>query len=175
MDRSKAFEVFRKSYRKNEAMEENRQLLKEQMARGKQLGMQVAANRDRIKQLTNKIEQIRRENALRGMVDENGEIMKTPEEEALQVEVSKLKIEYQNGYTELKELKAEIERIDKQLERCKETLQRDFEQWLSVMLKQQQNLSLTHGSSSDPKVNENLEAFYQMRDEIYKGMPGKKE
>lgn len=37
-DRAKAFEMFRKSYRKNEAMEENRQLLKEKFARGKQLG-----------------------------------------------------------------------------------------------------------------------------------------
>jgi len=37
-DRAKAFEMFRKSYRKNEAMEENRQLLKEKFARGKHLG-----------------------------------------------------------------------------------------------------------------------------------------
>jgi len=29
MDRAKAFETFRKSYRKNEAMEENRQKLKD--------------------------------------------------------------------------------------------------------------------------------------------------
>lgn len=37
-DRAKAFDMFRKSYRKNEAMEENRQLLKDKYARGKQLG-----------------------------------------------------------------------------------------------------------------------------------------
>jgi kinesin family protein 6/9 len=37
-DRAKAFDMFRKSYRKNEAMEENRVLLKEKYARGKQLG-----------------------------------------------------------------------------------------------------------------------------------------
>ena len=34
-DRTKAFDMFRKSYRKNEAMEENRALLKEKYARGK--------------------------------------------------------------------------------------------------------------------------------------------
>ena len=34
-----------------------------------------------IKGLTNKIEQIRKENALRGLVDENGEVMRTPEED----------------------------------------------------------------------------------------------
>lgn len=34
-DRAKAFEMFRKSYRKNEAMEENRELLKDKYSRGK--------------------------------------------------------------------------------------------------------------------------------------------
>ena len=34
-DRAKSFEMFRKSYRKNEAMEENRNLLKDKYARGK--------------------------------------------------------------------------------------------------------------------------------------------
>ena len=37
-DRTKAFEVFRKSYRKNEAMEDNRNLLKDKYAEGKTLG-----------------------------------------------------------------------------------------------------------------------------------------
>jgi kinesin family protein 6/9 len=34
-DRTKAFDVFRRSYRKNEAMDENRDLLKEKYSRGK--------------------------------------------------------------------------------------------------------------------------------------------
>lgn len=44
-DRAKAFDLFRKSYRKNEAMEENRALLKEKYARGKQLGSEVNSSR----------------------------------------------------------------------------------------------------------------------------------
>lgn len=44
-DRAKTFELFRKSYRKNEAMEENRELLKEKYGRGKQLGINVNTNR----------------------------------------------------------------------------------------------------------------------------------
>lgn len=69
--------MFRRSYRKNEAMEDNRNLLKEKYGRGKELGNGVNESRNMIKQLTNKIEQIRKENAMRGLVDENGEIMKT--------------------------------------------------------------------------------------------------
>ena len=52
-DRAKAFEMFRKSYRKNEAMEDNRALLKEKYGRGKQLGGDVNATRTQIKDLTN--------------------------------------------------------------------------------------------------------------------------
>ena len=38
MDRAKTFELFRKSYRKNQAMEENKELLKEKFEEGKNLG-----------------------------------------------------------------------------------------------------------------------------------------
>ena len=62
-------------------MEENRALLKEKYARGKQLGQNVNVTRGAIKDLTNQIEQIRKQNALRGMVDDNGELVRTPEED----------------------------------------------------------------------------------------------
>ena len=83
-DRAKSFDMFRKSYRKNEAMEDNRELLKQKYARGKQLGSSVNQSRTQIKNLTGQIEQIRKQNAMRGLVDENGEIIKTPEEEQIQ-------------------------------------------------------------------------------------------
>ena len=38
MDRANAFELFRKSYRKNELMEENKLILKDKYERGKKLG-----------------------------------------------------------------------------------------------------------------------------------------
>ncbi len=38
MDRANSFELFRKSYRKNELMEENKLILKEKYDRGKLLG-----------------------------------------------------------------------------------------------------------------------------------------
>ena len=48
---------------------------------------------------------------MRGLVDDNGEIMKTPEEEQKQAQITKLKRDYQTQYNELKDLKSEIERI----------------------------------------------------------------
>lgn len=83
-DRARSFDMFRKSYRKNEAMEENRALLKDKYARGKELGNDVNESRNAIKSYTNKIEQIRKENAMRGLVDPStGEVLRTPEEEGL--------------------------------------------------------------------------------------------
>jgi kinesin family member 6/9 len=52
-DRTKAFDLFRRSYRKNEAMEENRELLKVKYARGKELGTLVNESREQIKSITN--------------------------------------------------------------------------------------------------------------------------
>jgi hypothetical protein len=93
-DRTKAFDIFRKSYRRNEAMEENRQVYKEACARGKQLGMEVNDIRNKMKEYTNKIEQIRKENALRGNVDENHEVILSPEVIELQRLVSQYKPMY---------------------------------------------------------------------------------
>lgn len=136
-DRARSFDMFRKSYRKNEAMEDNRNVLKEKYARGKELGNDVNESRNAIKSLTNKIEQIRKENAMRGMIDPStGEVLKTPEEEQYQSQINKYKLKYQEQYNELKELKAEIERIQNLLERSRERMQKDFETWLAVMLKQ---------------------------------------
>ena len=45
--------MFRKSYRKNEALEENKELLKEKYARGKELGKMVNDSRDAINKLKN--------------------------------------------------------------------------------------------------------------------------
>ena len=118
-------------------MEENRTLLKERYARGKELGNDVNDSRNQIKSLTNKIEQIRMENARRGDIDPaTGEVRKSSEEEALQVQVNKYKGRYTEQYNELKELKAEIERIQNLLERSRERMQKDFESWLNVMIRQ---------------------------------------
>jgi hypothetical protein len=73
------------------------------------------------------------------------------------------------------------------LERARVQLKNDFEKWLMVMVKQKQdtmkspvsgggmagssvlNQSTASGfAATDKRVNENLEAFYKARNEIYK-------
>ena len=69
------------------------------------------------------------------MVDDNGELVRTEEEDQIQVQINRYKQTYQAEYTELKDLKTEIERIQNLLERCRVRMQKDFEQWLEVMIK----------------------------------------
>jgi len=58
-DRNKAFEHFRRSYRRNEAIEENKAVLKEKYGRAKALGERVNASRGKINALKATIEQRR--------------------------------------------------------------------------------------------------------------------
>ena len=69
------------------------------------------------------------------MVDDNGELVRTEEEDQIQAQINRYKQTYQAEYTELKDLKTEIERIQNLLERCRVRMQKDFEQWLEVMIK----------------------------------------
>jgi hypothetical protein len=58
MDRASCFEMFRKSYRKNQAMEDNKELLKEKFNRGKELGGVVNDSRNEINRLKNNVKVI---------------------------------------------------------------------------------------------------------------------
>ena len=165
-DRSKAFEVFRRSYRKNEAMDENKLILKEKINRAKALTQDINNARNRIEAIKNEIEELRRENALQGLVDRNNVPLDHPKEEPLRSELERAKMVYRNGLIELKDLKSEIERIQTLLKNISEKLQSDFESWLEVMMKQQSRPAV-----SDPSVNESLQGFYKARDEIYSRMP----
>ena len=144
-------------------MEENRALLKEKYARGKQLGQNVNVTRGAIKDLTNQIEQIRKQNALRGMVDDNGELVRTPEEDQYQSQINQKKQAYATEYGELKDLKGEIERIQNLLERCRVRMQKDFEQWLEVMIKHQQRGGGAQPSPAQQPPNNRLPPMQQQQ------------
>ena len=165
-DRSRAFEVFRRSYRKNEAMDENKLILKEKYNRAKALTLIINNARSRVEAIKNEIEELRRENALQGLVDRNNVPVEHSKEEALRRELEGVQMVYRDGVIELKDLKSEIGRIQNLMKNISEKLQRDFESWLEVMMKQQSQVVV-----KDSSVNESLQGFYKARDEIYSRMP----
>ena len=137
-DRNQSFEHFRKSYRKNEAIEENKSILKQKYAQAKSLAAQVNSTRSRINSLKGTIEQLRKERAAQGLLEdgEDGQPEVDPEEERAKAQIDEEKTKYKRGYAELKGLKGEIEHLQLMLERSRKTLQKDFESWFVTMSRQ---------------------------------------
>ena len=57
-------------------------------------------------------------------------------ENDMKKEMDRFKVDYKKNFNTLRELKSEIERIQKQLERQRIRMQSDFESWHSVMLRE---------------------------------------
>jgi kinesin family protein 6/9 len=168
-DRNKAFDVFRKSYRKNQAMEENKQLLKQKITQAKGLTDVINQARSRIEGIKNEIEQIRREYALQGLVDESNVPLEHPKEAGLGSELERYKDQYRKSVAGLRELKSEIEQIQLMLKNSQKKMQADFESWLQTvaMRRSEEDLQSSRGSlKKDDRVNEQITAFYKARDEI---------
>jgi hypothetical protein len=164
VDKAKAFEKFRKSYRRNQAMEENKAILKERMIEGKQTGMQAKDIKDEMKHITGKIEELRQEKVMQGQVDDEGNIMNIEEDE-LQTQLQFLKGKYQEKYNQLKVLKAEIDRLRNQIDRCWKQLQKDFEDWYRMYPNKEAKNPLE--MTSDKNVQDDLKAFYKAKEQIY--------
>lgn len=88
-----------------------------------------------------------------------------------------INISYHKDYDKLKEVKAEIERIQVLLEQKRERMQKDFEKWLNIMFDQRKLCCPKIDISSEMKsvsglndkiLEKKLEAFYKAREEIYK-------
>ena len=113
-DRNQSFEHFRKSYRKNEAIEENKATLKEKYGAAKSLAAQVNGTRARINSLKGTIEQLRKERAAQGLLEDDDVAQEVdPEEERAKAEIDVEKVNYKRGYAELKALKGEIGNVRK--------------------------------------------------------------
>ena len=133
-DRAKAFEVFRETYHKNEAIESNKAALKGKYDEAKSVGEAVNKARSKISDIKAKIEQLRVERAMRGEGGEEAEA--DPEEEALKAQIDGNKTEYKDKFNRLRQLKAEIEHIQGIMEKQRTGLQKDFENWYNLMVRQ---------------------------------------
>ncbi|CAM9722589.1 unnamed protein product [Ectocarpus sp. 13 AM-2016] len=147
-DPQRAFGYFRERHSGRVALEENKKLLGEKYARAKAMGERVNQARSTIQYLKNTIEQVRRERALDGLMEEGsvggskgddedrnsrpqvGLGEEEDEEEtkckaAMEVE----KRVYKGSFQELRELKSEIEHIQRLLEKGRSKMQADFQAW----------------------------------------------
>lgn len=135
LQRNAAFEAFRRSYRKNEVIEDNKTLLKQKYDEAKVLGSAVNNARSQINRLKGQIEAVRQKQAAVGLGavglgEEGGEgARESAEESSLKGQMEVGKRTYKEGFARLKELKAEIEHLQHLLEQSRRRLQQDFEGW----------------------------------------------
>ncbi|KAG2448579.1 hypothetical protein HYH02_006470 [Chlamydomonas schloesseri] len=140
-DRNKAFELFRKSYRQNEVIEENKQLLKAKYDSAKSLGAAVNDSEGRINELRAAIEQRRMQRGAAAVAAGMSPEQLTdddPEESRCKELMEQEKARYRDAFNQLRDLKKEVEHLHLLLEQSQTHLQRDFEQWMGLMLRQQQ-------------------------------------
>jgi len=142
LDKRKAFEEFQKSvYKPPPSVEENKALLQERILGAKGVGAEANAVRVAITEAKNRLERLRLERAMIANDAEEGP-EESPEELAEVQEIDRFKARYRDKTAELRELKGEIEMIQRLFEQSNAKMQKEFEAWFSGLRKQAQLTAL---------------------------------
>jgi len=199
-DAAKSFEWFQDRCALRASVEENRDILRDKINEAKAVGEKANSSRSTINYLKNSIEAIRREKALQrldsaeGKSQEEGE-EETPEEQTHRRAIEQEKAVYKESFERLRVLKPEIEHVRKILEKCRGTLQTQFDQWYNNLhargiesfdasladevaqasssvpsraTQQAPKPSASMQAESKDEVDEDIMAFYQAKDELLK-------
>eukprot|EP00658_Telonema_sp_P-2_P021099 TRINITY_DN18383_c0_g1_i1.p1 TRINITY_DN18383_c0_g1~~TRINITY_DN18383_c0_g1_i1.p1 ORF type:complete len:340 (-),score=105.78 TRINITY_DN18383_c0_g1_i1:101-1120(-) len=154
-DRNKAFEAFRKSYRKNEVIEAQKQTLREKFGMAKATGEAVNSARAKINSIKSRIEQRRIEV---DMQHGGAEVLpEDPEEIALRSELDQEKRNYKTNFEALKVLKKEIEHIQHLMDGARVRLQHDFESWFESKT-HQVKIEMAHERKATQRHQHQVEA-----------------
>eukprot|EP00605_Chrysophyceae_sp_TOSAG23-4_P001469 GSChrysophyteH1.ASY1.ANO1.1605.1 assembled CDS len=175
------------------SVEENREILREKIAEAKTVGEKANASRGTINYLKNSIESIRRDAALQRLDGEgkDAEPTESAEEEKHRRAIETEKAIYKESFERLRVLKPEIEHVRRILEKCRATMQSQFDQWYnnlhsrglesfdatiadavdeaaSAVSHRQQPRVHVPSDTAEAKsvVDEDMMAFYQAKDEL---------
>jgi kinesin family member 6/9 len=129
-DRAAAFEAFRRSYRKFEQVEKNKNELKDLYDKCKTLASDANRCSDLVKQLKGRIIKFRAERALQGSEQPDRE------ETAAMDQLTAAKAEYHKHVQELAKEKEHVDHMHLIINRAQEQLAKDFEEWFSLRQKQ---------------------------------------
>ena len=139
-DRDRAMDYFMATYPRAQAINDNKELLKEKFAQAKGLADRVNGARDAINRIKKAIEVRRMERAVQSVAelkDADSDAVAAAvaamppddEETALKGEMDASKKAYHESFQVLRDTKAEIERIQRVFEAGKLRLHADFESW----------------------------------------------
>jgi hypothetical protein len=168
-DREKSFEAFKQAYPRLAAMEDNKRELREKYDEAKMAAERVNEARAQTNRLKGEIERRRVERAMATIVSSSrdgdssvdaAEALANAgpdkEEETLKEEMDAFKSEYKASFQKLRDLKAEIEQVQRILESNRLQLQTDFDSWYENCLARLQNKH--SGSENEDSLNASMSA-----------------
>ncbi|MCO5568871.1 hypothetical protein L7F22_022573 [Adiantum nelumboides] len=126
---------FQRSYPFNQAILENRTLLKEKYQEAKSVTEHVNRARENINNLKSQIQKGRIECAMQGLHsgDPKDTMVQASQEDHLISQIEVEKKLYKEGFNQLRDLKQEIEHLHHLLEQNHTKLKGDFEKWITLM------------------------------------------
>eukprot|EP00968_Pinguiococcus_pyrenoidosus_P021110 scaffold2675_cov236-Pinguiococcus_pyrenoidosus.AAC.9 len=187
----KAFEWFRQKCPRSKPLEENKEELRVKYGEAKEAGAKANDARQQIQYLKQTIENLRREQAVDGLLPGAFE-EKAPaalqadverfqkEEDSLKGEIDLLKRTHQEGFTKLRRLKKEIEQIQRMMEKCRANIQTDFDRWYTKMLDTSQEPRKKLGASGEKRLpyltgnqeaDADIMAFYKAKEQLQRHVP----
>lgn len=189
-DREACLEMFRKSFRKREAaITEFKEQMRELGTQGKSQAAQLEKDHKELQDLKNKLQDLRRVQALQGM-KEGGDWKRTPEEIAILSQIDKMKVKVQEGVSILQQTKSEVTTLQNihqdNLRKLEKSIAPEFAKWFQLMMKQHPNIAnemvlnnSTHSANNtsvttaklsirNNKAKEDVEAFFKQKEELNK-------
>eukprot|EP00696_Hemimastix_kukwesjijk_P012015 gnl/Hemi2/25064_TR8434_c0_g1_i1.p3 gnl/Hemi2/25064_TR8434_c0_g1~~gnl/Hemi2/25064_TR8434_c0_g1_i1.p3 ORF type:complete len:316 (+),score=85.39 gnl/Hemi2/25064_TR8434_c0_g1_i1:1316-2263(+) len=135
LDREAAREQFMKNHPLSRDVEELTASLRAMFAEAKEMGNTINSSMSAINELKQKIEQLRVERAMQGLMQRNG-ADEDPEEEECRQQMTAVKQRYKDSFDRLRTKKVQIETTQHMLEANRMRVQTDFEVWFAKMTNQ---------------------------------------
>ncbi|KAH7281878.1 hypothetical protein KP509_35G000500 [Ceratopteris richardii] len=135
LSRAQAFEMFQKSYSRDQAIQENKFILKGKYQEAKSISEHVNKAKENINHLKSQIQKLRIERAMQDLHgrDQMETMVQNYEEDQLISQIETEKKLYKEGFNKLRDLKREIEHLHQLLEQNQRRLQEDLEKWLTLI------------------------------------------
>ncbi len=195
-DAAKSFEWFQERCSMREAVEENKETLRDKISEAKTVGERANQSRSTITYLKSSIEAIRRERALqrldKGEAKDGGggDEEESEEESKYRRAIEQEKTVYKESFERLRVLKPEIEHVRKIMEKSRAAVQNQFDEWYNNLHARGLDAfdyslatQVTDASNFDPRksvekaeakggpsssVDDDILAFQQAKDELMK-------
>mmetsp|Transcript_22980 Transcript_22980/g.38346 ORF Transcript_22980/g.38346 Transcript_22980/m.38346 type:complete len:951 (+) Transcript_22980:72-2924(+) len=158
-DAAASFAWFSEKCSLNTSLVENKDLLRDKIAEAKTMGERANHSRNTINYLKNSIEAIRKERVLSKLShmdskegegaagEDEPEDEESEEETTYRRAIDQEKVVYKESFDRLRVLKPEIEHIRKMVEKCRGTMQSQFDQWYQNLHARNGNIGPTAHSS----------------------------